>query len=367
MTAEKAVPRARHIHSTDEVEEHPAPPARRGTDYPLGAGVLRLEKKFGGRNRIRNRRPDPAAGHPIRLRRAQPLTAGARAVSSRSEENERLRAMPTAITLVLAGLLAGPAPVLADGSRLAHPRVCARSACPSRRQCAACSVTRLDLTQPSPTRRKPASPFVNQWWFWTRWGLQVAASVVILVLGDRKPPAPSTTLGNHEVPAMSLPTRTLLVSAPGAGGRLVRTTSRSSWCSCPASPPIANVAQLRVNGDQRTASANSSSIRRTPRPATALLQLGRHPITFSVSLRTRSRTMFRWRSSLSTQRGCRWVQGSVGPQRLNLGQVTYVTVHVAPPADPHGARGDLPGRPDLRIVLRRGFHDRRCFAIPRAR
>ena len=105
-----------------------------------------------------------------------------------------MRAMPTAITLVLAGVLAGPAPVLADGSRLATP---AASVLPGASAPPPLSPG-LDLTQPSPTEDKAGKPIVKQWWFWTALGTAVAASVVILVLADRKPPAPNTTLGNHE-------------------------------------------------------------------------------------------------------------------------------------------------------------------------
>jgi len=105
-----------------------------------------------------------------------------------------LRAMPTAITLVLAGLLAGPAPVLADGSRLATP---AAPVLPGASAPPPLSPG-LDLTQPSPAEDKTGKPIVKQWWFWTALGTAVAASVVILVLADRRPPAPNTTLGNHE-------------------------------------------------------------------------------------------------------------------------------------------------------------------------
>ncbi len=105
-----------------------------------------------------------------------------------------MRAMPTAITLVLAGLLAGPAPVLADGSRLATP---AAPVLPGASAPPPLSPG-LDLTQPSPAEDKTGKPIVKQWWFWTALGTAVAASVVILVLADRRPPAPNTTLGNHE-------------------------------------------------------------------------------------------------------------------------------------------------------------------------
>jgi hypothetical protein len=39
---------------------------------------------------------------------------------------------------------------------------------------------------------------VKQWWFWTALGAAVATSVVILVLADRGPSTPNTTLGNQE-------------------------------------------------------------------------------------------------------------------------------------------------------------------------
>ena len=56
----------------------------------------------------------------------------------------------------------------------------------------------LDVTQPSPTEEKTGKSIVKQWWFWTAVGAAVAASVVILVVADRGPSAPNTTLGNRE-------------------------------------------------------------------------------------------------------------------------------------------------------------------------
>jgi hypothetical protein len=106
--------------------------------------------------------------------------------------------MPPAITLVLAGLLAGPAPVLADGSRLATPAASVPEAPVLPGASAPPPLPGLDVTQPSPTEEKTGKPIVKQWWFWTALGTAVAASVVILVLADRRPPAPNTTLGNHE-------------------------------------------------------------------------------------------------------------------------------------------------------------------------
>ncbi len=56
----------------------------------------------------------------------------------------------------------------------------------------------LDLTQPSPTEKSSSRPIVKQWWFWTALGAAVATSIVILVLADRGPSTPNTTLGNQE-------------------------------------------------------------------------------------------------------------------------------------------------------------------------
>jgi len=110
-----------------------------------------------------------------------------------------LRPLPTAITLVLAGVLLGPCPTFADGSRLATPAAPVPEA-PVLPGAGAPALQSpgLDLTQPSPTDEKTSKPIVRQWWFWTALGTAVAASVVILVLADRRPPAPNTILGNHE-------------------------------------------------------------------------------------------------------------------------------------------------------------------------
>ena len=110
-----------------------------------------------------------------------------------------MRPLPTAITLALAGLLAGSAPAFAQGSLPATPAsaVPEASVLPGAGAPAPVSPG-LDVTQPSPTEEKNRKPIVKQWWFWTALGTAVAASVVILVLADRRPPAPNTTLGNHE-------------------------------------------------------------------------------------------------------------------------------------------------------------------------
>ena len=110
-----------------------------------------------------------------------------------------MKAIPTAPTLVLAGLLAGQAPALADGSPAAPP-------IPSLPETAALPIAGepppgspgLDFTQPSPTEDKAARPLVKQWWFWTALGIAVATGVVILVLTDRGSFSPNTTLGNRE-------------------------------------------------------------------------------------------------------------------------------------------------------------------------
>jgi hypothetical protein len=109
-----------------------------------------------------------------------------------------LRPMPTTVTLVLAGLLAGSGPAFADGNLPATPAPSAPAPPVLPGAGAPAPVSRgLDLTPPSPTQES-RTPIVRQWWFWTALGTAVAASVVILVLADRRPPAPNTTLGNHE-------------------------------------------------------------------------------------------------------------------------------------------------------------------------
>jgi hypothetical protein len=108
-----------------------------------------------------------------------------------------LRAIATASTLVLAGLLTVCAPALAQGGPPAAPApplpetAVLPSAPPA-------LPPGLDVTQPSPPEKSRSKPIVKQWWFWTALGAAVAASVVILVVADRGPSAPSTTLGNKE-------------------------------------------------------------------------------------------------------------------------------------------------------------------------
>jgi hypothetical protein len=101
-----------------------------------------------------------------------------------------------------------------------------------------------------------------------------------------------------------------------------------------SSPLIANVAQLRVKVTDGQLS-EQLLYPETPRAATALLQLNdTKPVTFSVSLRT----TFKDDVVLEVQPldigGAPLGAGASGPQRLNVGQVTYVTVLVAPPCDP---------------------------------
>ena len=110
-----------------------------------------------------------------------------------------MRAIPTAPTLVLAGVLAVSAPAFAQGgppSALAPP-------VPQAAFLPGASVPPqvspgLDVTQPSPTGKSGGKPIVKQWWFWTALGAAVATSIVILVLADRGPSTPNTTLGNQE-------------------------------------------------------------------------------------------------------------------------------------------------------------------------
>ena len=109
-----------------------------------------------------------------------------------------MRAIPTAPTLVLAGVLAVSAPAFAQGGQPSAPA----PPVPQAAVLPGASVPPpvspgLDVTPPSPTE-KGGKPIVKQWWFWTALGAAVATSVVILVLVDRGPSAPNTTLGNHE-------------------------------------------------------------------------------------------------------------------------------------------------------------------------
>ena len=110
-----------------------------------------------------------------------------------------MRAIPTAPTLVLAGLLAGSAPAFAQGGPPATPVPPVPEATVFPGASAPPPASRgLDLTQPSPTEKSSSRPIVKQWWFWTALGAAVATSIVILVLADRGPSAPNTTLGNQE-------------------------------------------------------------------------------------------------------------------------------------------------------------------------
>lgn len=108
-----------------------------------------------------------------------------------------MRDMLTAPTLVLAGLLAGSAPAFAQGNLPAASPVPEAAVLPGASAPPPTSPG-LDVTQPSPTQEKAGKPMVKQWWFWTALGAAVATTVVILVLADRGPSAPNTTLGNQE-------------------------------------------------------------------------------------------------------------------------------------------------------------------------
>jgi len=110
-----------------------------------------------------------------------------------------LRAIPTAPTLVLAGLLAGSAPAFAQNGPRATPAppVSEAAVLPGASAPPALSPG-LDLTPSSPTEKSGGKPVVKQWWFWTALGAAVAVTVVVLVLADRGPSAPNTTLGNQE-------------------------------------------------------------------------------------------------------------------------------------------------------------------------
>ena len=110
-----------------------------------------------------------------------------------------MRAVATAPTLVLAGLLAGSTPAFAQGNLPAAPvpPVPEAAVLPAANAPPPVSPG-LDVTQPSPTEKKAGKPIVKQWWFWTAIGAAVAASIAIVVVADRGPSAPNTTLGNQE-------------------------------------------------------------------------------------------------------------------------------------------------------------------------
>lgn len=101
-----------------------------------------------------------------------------------------------------------------------------------------------------------------------------------------------------------------------------------------SSQPMANVAQLRVKVSDGQYS-EQLFYPDTPRAATALLQLdSTKPVTFSVSLRTTFRDDVVLEVQPLDTAGAPLGAGTSGRQRLNLGQVTYVTVLVSPPCDP---------------------------------
>lgn len=110
-----------------------------------------------------------------------------------------MRAIPTAPTLVLAGLLAGSAPAVAQGGPPAASAPTVPEAAVLPAVSAPPSVSPgLDLAPPPPNDERAGKPIVKQWWFWTGLGVAVAATVVTLVLADRGASAPNTTLGNRE-------------------------------------------------------------------------------------------------------------------------------------------------------------------------
>jgi hypothetical protein len=110
-----------------------------------------------------------------------------------------LRAIPTVPAFVLAGLLLGSAPAFAQGNSPATPVPPVPEAAVLPGASAPPPVSPgLDVTQPSPTEKSGSKPIVKQWWFWTALGAAVATTVVILVVADRGPFAPNTTLGNRE-------------------------------------------------------------------------------------------------------------------------------------------------------------------------
>jgi len=132
---------------------------------------------------------------------------------------------------------------------------------------------------------------------------------------------------------MSLPARTLLVLLLALAAACSEDKS-FVVVLVSSSPPIASVAQLRVKVTDGQLS-EQLFYPETPRAATALLQLNdTTPVTFSVSLRTTFKDDVVLEVQPLDTEGTSLGAGTSGPQRLNLGQVTYVTVFVAPPCDP---------------------------------
>ena len=110
-----------------------------------------------------------------------------------------MRAIPTAPTLVLAGLLALPAPARAESNPPAAsvPPVSEAATLPGADEPPA-RPPGLDFPQPSQREDETGKPLVKRWWFWTALGVAVAASVVALTVTDRGSFSPKTTLGNRE-------------------------------------------------------------------------------------------------------------------------------------------------------------------------
>jgi hypothetical protein len=123
-----------------------------------------------------------------------------------------LKAILTITALVVAGLLTNSAPAFADsgppsadteasaGAGAVSPAVSpvGETTAPAAAENPVPAVPGLDLTPSAPPAQPADKPMVKQWWFWTALGAAVAASVLIVVLADRGPSAPHTTLGNRE-------------------------------------------------------------------------------------------------------------------------------------------------------------------------
>jgi hypothetical protein len=98
--------------------------------------------------------------------------------------------------------------------------------------------------------------------------------------------------------------------------------------------PIPNVAQLRV--DVNTQQFHQQLVYPDrPRASTSLLQLdSTTAVTFSVSFRTMFKEAVTFTVEALDGAGVSLGKGTSAPQPINVGQVTYATVYVAPPCDP---------------------------------
>jgi hypothetical protein len=99
--------------------------------------------------------------------------------------------------VVLAAALLAPPPLSAQTPQVAPGSPVLPAAAPPS------SPQAKPSSAPSPaldfgTARTAPRPVTERWWFWTAVGTVVVATAVLLVLANREPAPPATTLGNQE-------------------------------------------------------------------------------------------------------------------------------------------------------------------------